>query len=174
MNQMVFIGTNLYIDKEKKMYYYNRFDHHYYLINHKSIKKYIWYSYRLPISFIVLYFIVMTFNQPFFAIIVALLIYGLSSVMFYKKFLITLPNKKAIPHAKRLKYRDNLKNISKNRLMTIILLALLLAICFMINATISEFSLFVRLINGLLCLGATVFSMMHIYMYLHFFYHSSK
>lgn len=168
-NTMVLIGRHLYKDNINKVYYYNRFDSLYYFISDQNIKKYVLYSYRTILSFLLFYFMYVTMHQLVFGLLLAIGAYSVSSFYFYKKFIPTLPSKKSIVAPTRITYRSTISDISKNRLLTVILLSLLLGICFMVNAVMIE-DIIAQILNGFLSMCATIFCMYHIYIYTQVFF----
>lgn len=156
-------GLNIYYDEHNRAIFYNIFNKSGYVINESNEKKYVTYSMRLPLGVIAGYFGATVSNNLLIGIGIGLAAYAFFCYLFYGRFLKELTT---IPNFKRTKKDSFIKRqaelLSLQRIIAVIIMALLLAVAVAANVTISHFEGAIAMLNYMLAIAAVIFSLVYI------------
>lgn len=161
-SKQLLLGLNLYTDRLDHLYYKNIFDHQYYAIDPKSIKKYTIYSFRFPISLAIFYFAYVFSHSLWIGASVGIGLYVILTIAFYTIFLKSLVTYPSIKQPSKLTYARQCKDgLSKIRLQALVGLSAVLVIALVVNALISDYSMEINILNYALALIVAVFCIIH-------------
>ena len=162
-SKQLLLGFNLYTDRLDHLFYLNRFDHQYYAIDNKSIKKYTIYSFRFPISLAIFYFADVFTHSLLIGALIGIGLYVVLTVAFYMVFLKSLASYPSIKQPNKLTYTRQCKSgLSKIRLQALIGLSAVLAIALVVNVLVSDYSTEINILNYVLAAIVAVFCIIHI------------
>lgn len=158
------IGFNLYYDDNGRTVYYDRINKKAYQISKKEESKYFFFSSRPITAFALGYLAYYLTKSWAITIFVGVVTYLLMLLFFRKMFLADLPvAPKFIPGKKEPLYVRFANVFSVNRIIVIIVLALLLSVGTFINAYLSDYSETIKILNYVLAFGALVFALFYMY-----------
>lgn len=162
-NNQKAIGFNMYNDDRGRTIYYDRISKKGYLLGKKDESKYLFYSSRPITGFIVGYLAFYLTNNWAVSIFTGIVTYLVLLFFFRFMFLKDLTEIKNFSPSKKQPLLERMSDrFDTNRIIVMIILAVLLSIGSAVNAYVSKYEGLILYLNYLLAIGAFAFACFYV------------